>query len=129
MPADDIPADVMAFIARRIDSVPHLEALLLLCGDAAVTWSEETIAQRVYVSRERAAAILDDLARHGLISRLHGAEPVYRYDGSWDGHGLMARVAATYRRQLVPVSRFIHAKSASGAVQEFARAFKFKRGD
>ncbi|MBI5616444.1 MAG: hypothetical protein HY943_09145 [Gammaproteobacteria bacterium] len=129
MPADELPEDVMAFIARRIDSVPHLEALLLLCGDAAVHWSDETLAQRVYVSRERAAVLLADLARLGLLAPVGGAGGGYRYDGSWDTGGLMARVAETYRRHLVPVSRFIHAKSASGAVHEFARAFEFKRRD
>jgi hypothetical protein len=129
MPADDISADVLNFIGRRIDSVPHLEALLLLCEDAAVHWTAEMIALRVYVSRDNAAAILGDLARHGLIVPVAGSRDAHRYDGTWDREGLMARVAETYRRHLVPVSRFIHAKSASGAVQEFARAFKFKRDD
>lgn len=125
----EIPDDVLDFIARRMDSVPHLEALLLLCEDPAITWTEEDVSKRVYVSLERSRTILQDLARHGLISRSTEHTNQYCYEPRWDEAQIMPKVAATYRRHLIYVSRYIHAKANSGAVQEFARAFKFNQED
>ena len=67
------------------------------------------------------------LQRHQLVT----AEPVsavrYRYNTQWDASGeVMAEVAASYRRHLVPLATFIHSR-ASTAVREFARAFDLKK--
>jgi len=124
----EIPEEVLRFIERRIDSVPHLEALLLLRENPEKPWSDGDIAARVYVSRERAQIILADLVRHGLISA--GAAPAtYSYNGAWDEEQLMDKVAAAYGKQLVHVASLIHAKSASEAVRDFARAFRLKDED
>lgn len=125
----DISDDVLDFIARRIDSVPHLEALLLFWEDSAATWTEEEVSKRVYVSPEHSRVILQDLARHGLISASTEHANRYRYEPGWDEAQVMPKVAATYRRHLVRVAGLIHTKASSGAVQEFARAFKFKQKD
>lgn len=122
----EIPADVLRFIERRIDSVPHLEALLLLREHPNATWSESAIAARVYVSRETAGVVLRDLAQKGLIGMSREAPDLYSYNPQWDEYGLMDKVAASYRRHLVDLSRIIHAKASSEAVRDFARAFQFK---
>jgi hypothetical protein len=123
----EIPEDVLRFLERRIDSVPHLETLLLLWENPAVMWSEADIARRVYVSTEQARTILLDLARHRFIA---AASPgSYSFDVAWDTEKIMQQVAACYRRQLVHVASLIHAKAASEAVRDFARAFQFKRED
>ena len=119
----------MDFIARRIDSVPHLEALLLLSQDPLVVWDADTVSRRVYVSSDRARIILQDLARHGLIGVTAESAGQYRYDGTWDEGQLMQTIADSYRRHLVRVADFIHTKAASDSVKDFARAFKFKHED
>jgi hypothetical protein len=125
MPPVDIPDDVLEFVARRIDSVPHLEALLLFFDNPDKVWTAADIASRVYVGRETARDILNDLARHSFVT---AREPDgFCYERTWDEAGLMPRVAETYRRHLVLVAELIHAKAAPTAVQEFARAFKFTK--
>jgi hypothetical protein len=125
MPPVDIPDDVLEFVARRIDSVPHLETLLLFFEHPGKVWTGAEIASRVYVSRDTARDVLNDLARHSFVT---ASEPEgFCYEGSWDEAGLMPRVAETYRRHLVQVAELIHAKAAPTAVQEFARAFKFTK--
>jgi hypothetical protein len=126
MPRVEISSDVLEFINRRIDSVPHLEALLLLWEKSSDTWTEEDISRRVYVSRDKARSILQDLARHGFIVAAAEVSGAYRYEQAWDEALLMPRVAASYRKHLIHVSNLIHSKTASEAVQEFARAFNFK---
>lgn len=121
-----IPDNVLEFLARRIDSVPHLEVLLLCRDNPEIDWSEDVVSRRVYVSPERARQILHDLCRNGFLTPSTQTPDTYRYETAWDAAQLMPEVAATYRRHLVHVTGLIHAKAASGAVQDFARAFRFK---
>jgi len=122
--ASNIPEDVLEFIARRIDSVPHLETLLLFLDSPGTVWTATAIAARVYVSRDTAQKILGDLARHGFIT---AEGEGYRYDQGWDEAQIMPRLAEHYGRHLVLVAELIHAKGTSSAVHEFARAFKFTK--
>jgi hypothetical protein len=127
MEGSELPADVVQFIAAQIDTVPHLEALLLLWESAPRTWSAEEIAARIYVARDVAVQILQDLERRRLVRAAEGAAERLVYDAAWDATGdLMARVAATYRQNLIRVARSIHARAPS-AVREFARAFEIKK--
>jgi len=127
MNSPQIPDHVLQFIAERIDTVPQLEALLLLWESAQRAWTEEDLAGRIYVSRQIAAQTLQALQRQNLV--LAGAaEPTqYRYNPQWDPTGqVMPEVAAAYRRHLVQLATFIHSR-ASTAVREFARAFDLKK--
>jgi hypothetical protein len=121
----DIPEHVLQFIAEKIDTVPQLEALLLLWENKGRTWDCEELAARLYVRREVCGDVLNALQRRNLV-KAEGAPPRYSYDPSWDESGeLMAQVANAYRRHLVQVATFIHSRGSS-PVREFARAFDLK---
>ena len=127
MNSPDIPARVLQFLAERIDTVPQLEALLLLWENPQRLWSEDEVAARIYVDRAVAATILQALQRQQLVTNEAEPVPRYRYNPQWDASGeVMAEVAAAYRRHLVQLATFIHSR-ASTAVREFARAFDFKK--
>lgn len=127
MTTPEIPARVLQFLAERIDSVPQLEALLLLWENPQRQWSEEELAARIYVSRPVAATILQALLRQQLVTAESVPSTRYRYNPQWDAAGeTMEEVAASYRRHLVPIATFIHSR-ASTAVREFARAFDLKK--
>lgn len=127
MTSPEIPARVLQFIAERIDTVPQLEALLLLWEDPQRLWSEEELAGRIYVGRQVAATILQSLQRQQLVTAEPAPAVHYRYNPLWDPSGeVMPEVAAAYRRHLVPLATFIHSR-ASTAVREFARAFDLKQ--
>lgn len=125
----EFPADVLHFLESRIDSVPHLESLLLFWQSQRASWGEADIAARVYVSVERGRGIIGDLARHGFITQVEGQPGRFVYDPAWDESRMMERLAELYRRHVVLVASLIHEKTASGAVRDFARAFKLKGGD
>lgn len=127
MERDAIPPEVWRFIADKIDTVPHLEALLLLWSESDKIWTDTALAAAIYVSQDHAAGILRDLAQYRLLRVEPGAPPIYSYDAAWDpGDKLMPALAETYRRHLIRVSTFIHSK-ASSAVREFAKAFEIKQ--
>lgn len=117
--------EVLQFILERLESVPHLEALLLIWQNQGMTWSAVSLSARIYVSDSVARAILDDFARHGLVNAV--AEGSYVYDRTWDAQRhILPRLADLYRRQLVEVTKLIHGKGSS-SVREFARAFQIKK--
>jgi hypothetical protein len=120
------PEEVDQFILEQIDSVPHLEALLLIWRSRPKHWLIEDMAKGLYVPAELAADILRDLASRDLIEETGNSPREYQYVTSQSEDRLMQLLEATYRRELIRVTRMIHAK-APAAVREFARAFRFTR--
>jgi len=119
--------EALQFIAENIDSVPHLETLMLLWNSRPVSWSLAELASRLYVTPERAHEILNDLMRLQLVQELEGAQPKFCYlPRNSEQDTLMQDVDSIYRKDLVRVSTMIHSKESS-PVREFARAFRFRK--
>jgi hypothetical protein len=121
-----LPAEVAAFLDAHIDSIPQMEALLLLYEERETGWTAAQIATRIYTDAPRAALLLRHLHQHRLAEQFPGEESQFRYDSRWDAESLMEEVSNAYRTQLIAVTRFIHAK-ASQSVLDFARAFDLKK--
>ncbi len=56
------------FILEHIDSVPQLEALLLLFNSRPKAWSADEMAKSLFVRNEVASKILDNLLHRNLIA-------------------------------------------------------------
>jgi hypothetical protein len=120
-------AGVDQFILDEIDSVPHLEALLLLWRSAPQRCSAAQLAEQLYIHSGHAAAIAEDLHRRGLIAREHGSAAGFFYDmHSEERNRLIEAVDATYRRELIRISGIIHSKPSPG-VRAFADAFRLRK--
>ncbi|HLO05068.1 MAG TPA: hypothetical protein VK198_00400 [Terriglobales bacterium] len=120
-------AEVRQFLLDQIDSVPHLEALLLLWNSRPKLWQADEMAGRLYVDREVALRLLQDLARQQLIDSDTSSPERYCYrDDPADRSRLIRMVDETYRREVVRVSTLIHSKPSS-PVRDFARAFRFTK--
>jgi hypothetical protein len=118
--------DVLRFIADRIDTVPEIEALLLLWEQRPTAVTVPQLAHRLFVSEPIGAAVIRALEqRRFAMQTADGSQ--YAYDSAWEPDSeFMVRVATTYRRHLIRVTTLIHSK-ASPAVLEFARAFEPKK--
>jgi len=120
---EEIERQVDQFILEEIDSVPHLEALLLLWNSRPRQWPVEDLARSLYIPVERTQAILQDLQKRDLVRTDAGR-------CSWNPESshasLLEHVDRTYRRELVRVSSMIHSKG-SPAARQFARAFRLKK--
>ncbi|MCE9553300.1 MAG: hypothetical protein K8T91_07970 [Planctomycetes bacterium] len=115
------------FVLQQIDSVSHLEALLLVWNGRPKVWSIREMAQSLYVSTEVAGQILNDLARRGLVQEQDASSGHYECRlTSPELEKFMAHLDQTYRHELVRISKLIHSKAPS-AVREFARAFRFTK--
>lgn len=118
---------VEEFILEKIDSVAHLEALLLVWNSRPKQWSPEEMASRLYVDIRIARELLADLQRSDLIVAVSSSNESYCYETrSEERDQLIRLVDATYRYQVVRISNLIHSKGSS-AVRDFARAFRFTK--
>jgi DNA-binding MarR family transcriptional regulator len=120
--------EIDQFILQEMDTVPHLEALLLLWNSRPKEWTVQAMASALYVAPETAHSILQRLERRGLLTASHGSpESSYRYQSvSGKQDSMIEAVEAAYRRDLIRISRMIHA-AARPAVRDFAEAFRFKK--
>jgi DNA-binding MarR family transcriptional regulator len=129
MAAGAIDPAVEQFLLDSIDTVPQLEALLLLFQSPGTVWTVMELAARIYVNDKQASGILEDLTRRALIARIEQSPATYQYiERSPEQSTLLDQVAQSYRTQLVQVTRLIHSH-ASGSVRDFARAFRLKDKD
>ncbi|HEY4359786.1 MAG TPA: hypothetical protein VGN17_02400 [Bryobacteraceae bacterium] len=123
---EDPRSAVDRFLLDRIDSIPHLEALLLLWNHRPRPWSVQEMANGLFLSQDLSKQILDDLAGQRLAAIVEGVTPAYRYEPEPQKDQILAAVDATYRSDLIRVSRLIHSKP-SAALRDFARAFRLKK--
>jgi hypothetical protein len=126
MPNQIEALEVDQFVLEEIDTVPHLEALLLMWRDKQKRWSTKEMARSLYIPPESAATILQDLSRRGLVA-IDPATGAYSYDAGSEHRNLLIQVLDdTYGRELIRITRMIHSKAAP-SVREFARAFRLKK--
>ncbi len=115
------------FLVEVIDTVPQLEALLLIWNRRPKKWYCSELARALYSSQELAQEVVQHLVQHQLLIRAEGSADCYMLRaGSPETERLLADLDAMYRRELVRVSNLIHAK-APRAVRDFASAFRFKK--
>jgi len=123
MADDPIPADLRDFILRYVDSVAHLEALLLLRSATETAWEAPVVASRLYISAEQAGEVLAQLCDEHLLVCENG---LYRYGGQPPEHlAMIDRLADSYAKQLIPITNLIHSKPRR--IRQFADAFKFRK--
>ena len=69
MPDNPVPPEVRLFIFDCIESVAHLEALLLLKDTPEQDWDVSSLARRLYIGHAEATAILEHLTTCELAQR------------------------------------------------------------
>ena len=116
--------DVDRFVVDFIDSVPHLEALLLLWRSRPRRWSIAELASALYLQSRKADAIANELVRAGLASATSDGLGYVGDNAEQDQ--LISAVDETYRRETVRLSTMLHARG-SRALRDFAESFQLKK--
>lgn len=126
MATESIPDDVKRFILLSIESVPHLETLLLFHRNPDMEWEAKDVAQRLFISEKITAKLLEKLHSAGFLAVKTGPVPLYRYSPNSESQGQMvARLAKAHSEQLIAVTDLIYSK-ADTKVKQFADSFKLK---
>ncbi|HTL71321.1 MAG TPA: hypothetical protein VL404_08540 [Candidatus Eisenbacteria bacterium] len=121
---ETMPPHIKRFILTSIDSVPHLEAILLLRADPQIGWTAKEIAQNLFVAEKKACELLEDLAKAGFASAKE--EALYFYDpASPKLKDMVDELAELYPRNLIEITNLIHSNISKQA-QKFGDAFKWQ---
>lgn len=124
----DVSDDIKRFVLISIPSIPFLEAALLLRNESGKAWDSRQVAQRLYMSEKAASKLLNELHEAGFAAIADETHMSYRYaPDSDDLRQMIDRLACTYSRHLVEVTKLIHSKCNNKA-QPFADAFKWRKG-
>ena len=118
-----VPPDVREFILTYIDSIAHLEALILLANRPEERWTISRVAAQLYIDESHAKPVLDRLCNDSLLDCGDG---LFWFNGYPAGQReIVERLSSLYARHLIPVTNLVHAKP-SGA-RAFAAAFKLRK--
>jgi len=119
----NVPRQSRRFIAKHIDSIAALEALLLLRAAPHETWEISRVASRLYITEAETTQVLDRLCRDGLLVC---NDRGYRYECKTNElQRAVDELSGLYARHLIPITNMIHAKSRR--IREFADAFRFRK--
>ena len=122
-------SDELRRFIQTIESIPHLEAMLLLHKESAQVWNESEVAKRLYVNSDVATNMLADLCAM-KICMPNPAGDGFIYAPSIGLNELIDQLAKYYSYHLIEVTNMIHAKANIGRrARLFADAFKFKKED
>lgn len=122
MTSEAIPEDIRELVIKSIDSVAQLEALLFLHAHSGAGFDKGALARHLFAPEPAIETALAKLQRDGFIKLEDG---VFRYDASPALGEKVDRLAASYRRHLVPITNLIHSKPS--AARNFSDAFRFRK--
>ena len=113
---EQIPHDraMDRFILDFIDSVPQLEALLLLWGSRPRAWTHAQLGKRLYLDEPATSELLEGLAQRGLIAEVPKRSRQYRYEAG-ERDKVLSEVEAAHRDDLIRISTMIRKKRGQGA--------------
>lgn len=124
MTTEQIPDRVSRLIADCIDSVPELEAVLLLRRGKDRLWTASDAAKLLYVSVPVASYVLDLLTGRGFFAHLTEG---YRYQPATpELDSTVGELATTYAQHLVTITNLIHSKPTAKSVEQLAEAFRLR---
>jgi hypothetical protein len=122
-----VPAEIASFVLEKIDSVGHLELLLLLRSTPNRSWSVRELAARLYITEQQTTELIVRLWTHGFITSQAGEPPLYQYHPtSIEIRNKVDRLAELYAKHSLPLTNLIYAKPKI-RVQQFADAFKIRK--
>jgi hypothetical protein len=116
--------EVDRFVLGFIDSVPHLEALLILWRTHPRVWAIAELAKALYLQPRQTEAIAGDLTRDGFVAA--SSEGVRYAADAGEQDRLIRAVDETYKRETVRLSTMLHARG-SRALRDFAQSFQLKK--
>jgi hypothetical protein len=126
MEENTIPENIRRFILTSINSVPHLEAVLLLRSDPHAAWDAKMMAQGLFVSEKKANELLMDLCAAGFLITKDNTDTLYCYQPrSHELSDIINQLSEIYSKNLIEVTNLIHSNTNKQA-QKFGDAFKWQ---
>ena len=124
MAVEDIPQDVVRFLAEHIDSVVQLEVLLLVQSRSTMAWQAQDVATQLRISPDWTEAAMAKLAGAGILA-VESAR--YRYaPRTPELLKTIESLSAAYEDRRVSVISLIFSKPPD-PIRQFTDAFRFRK--
>lgn len=124
-----LPADVLDLIARHLDSMEQVQALLILRREPSRHWRVDEIADEVRASPEKVAVDLAILHRNQLVSVEPGEPKSYRYSPATAAlQTTVDNLEIAYNTRPVTLVKALYDRPAR-SIQSFADAFRLRKPD
>ena len=118
------PDAVLSLVDRHIESVEHLEILLLLAANER-SWSAAEIFQRIQSSQASVEQRLGSLVAAGLLSKDSNGMFLFAPKDD-ETRQVVKDLAEAYKTRRVRIIEAIYTRKTD-AVRTFADAFKFRK--
>lgn len=127
--AADLPPAVTAFLASHIDSLEHLELLLLVMHAPERWWDAPAVSTELDLHPDAARQALDHLASRNLLAIRVTGDVRYQYQpGRQDLATAARQVADAYRSRRLAVLKLV-TRPERRSLRDFADAFRIRRDD
>ena len=113
------------FLAERVDSVQHLEVLLLLQRHADRWWTARGVADDIGGDAGSVARTLDDLCAQNLLDVRVAQDVLFKFAPRPRDTAALRDVADAYRSRRMVVLQFLSRRLESA--RDFADAFRLRR--
>jgi hypothetical protein len=120
---DALSAEVQQFISRFIQSVEHLEILLMLNSNREKSFSVHDVFRQIQSSEKSVSEGLSFFAQEGLVITRDG---MHRLTSDAEALRLVTELGKAYRERRVTVIGLIYTRP-SDRIQSFAAAFIFRK--
>lgn len=126
MATEDIPQEVIRFLAEHVESAVQLEVLLLVQSRPDVNWQATDVARELRISAGWTEESLAKLAGAGILEPVSSA---YRYaPRSAETAQTIAALAKCYADRRVTIISLIFSKPPD-PIRQFSDAFRFRKGE
>ena len=127
MTKQHISEDLKSFIKEKIQTVPRLEALLLLHNQQSRSFTVAEVANELSFENEAAKDQLTALEMIGVVVQSNTGQPNYRYHPlNATLRSMVEQLATGYSKQRVPILSVMLAEHHD-RTRLFAEAFRFIR--
>ena len=125
-PEDSIPEPVRRFVLSRVGSVPFLEAARIFHSHPTSTQTITKVAGDLYVRKDVAAKLLEELVGAGVITKLSHSRGYIFNATDTELVSALDQLFACYATNLVGVTNLIHNRTLRSA-ERFSDAFKWRK--
>ncbi len=124
MDTSGLPLEITNFLTDYVESIGHLEVILLLHSYPNKEWNAEDLSRELRSNVTSATTKLQQLLAKGLINISSSNKFIYSPSAELDL--VITRLQGIYLERPVAVVTFIYEKPAD-KLKGFADAFKFKK--
>lgn len=125
MATSRLPLDIKSFLIESIDSVAHLEVLLMLFSNPGKVWSADNVSKESRSNITAATLQLEGLARNGLLKSTDSKSYIFEPTDP-QIKDIVKRLFDLYHDSPVAVVTCIYEKPTD-KLKGFADAFKLKK--